>query len=166
MRLGPLASWALDLRGQVAELSHTRALAPGTQLTCSLSRSYPLAGTGTAAAAAAAAAAAGATTTALSAHLSSGGLDLRAGLKGVDRLSLLGVPVHERTGTLSASTELARLGGLKAGLATAHDLRDGGALRTYSAGCELGDPDRSGALSLTCGGVRLSPPSEYTLSAA
>ena len=74
MRLGPLANWALDLRGQSAELSHTRALAPGSQLACSLGRSYPVALVSTAAAAAATAA----TTTALSAQYSSRGIDLRA----------------------------------------------------------------------------------------
>ena len=72
MRLGPLANWALDLRGQGAELSHTRALAPGSQLACSLGRSYPAALVSTAAAATAA------TTTALSAQYSSRGIDLRA----------------------------------------------------------------------------------------
>ena len=77
MRLGPLASLALDLRGQGAELSHTRALAPGSQLACSLGRSYPAALVSTAAAAAAAAATA-ATTTALNAQYSSRGIDLRA----------------------------------------------------------------------------------------
>ena len=103
VRLGPLASWALELRGRGAELSRTLALAPG-ELTCSLGRSYPRG---------AAPATTAGTATALSAHFSSRKLDLRAALNGVDRLSSFGFPVRERHCTLSASTELERLCGLK-----------------------------------------------------
>lgn len=149
LTLGPLASWALSLRPRSAELSHTRSMAAG-KLSCCASCSYPWRKP--------------TTTTTLGASFNSSVLSLAIGLRSDARVSRLGVPVEERVATLSA-TMAPLLEGVKVGFATAHDLRAGGALKSYSAGCEVGDKER-GALTATADGVGLCSPAEYTIAAS